>query len=139
MVEFVDRSVLAQMGSPDMRTPIQYALTYPRRFKGAAAQVDFVRTASLSFRSPDNEKFPCLGMARSAVRAGGTAPAVLCAADEEVVKWYLEGRIKFSDIPKIIEKVLAKNNNKHKTGLTLGSVLGSISWAKEETRSICCH
>lgn len=137
MVEFVDGSVMAQMGSPDMRIPIQYALTYPHRLKGAAAPVDFVRTASLSFRRPDNKKFPCLDMARQAAKSGGTAPAVLCAADEEAVKWYLEGRIKFSDIPKVIGKVLAKN--KSKTGLTIEGILDAVSWAKEETRSICYH
>jgi len=139
MVEFVDGSVLAQMGVPDMRIPIQYALTYPSRVKGRARSVDFVRTAGLSFRKPDDNKFPCLGMARSAARAGGTAPAVLCAADEEAVKWYLEGLIKFSDIPRVIEKVLGKNANKSGSGLTIDGVLGAVAWAKEETRSICCH
>ena len=137
MVEFADGSVLAQMGSPDMRLPIQYALTYPERLASAVKPVDFIRTAGLSFRKPDDRKFPCLGIARSAARSGGTAPAVLCAADEEVVKWYLEGRIKFSDIPKVIAKVLSKN--KSKSGLTLNGVLDAVSWAKEETRSICCH
>jgi len=139
MVEFADGSVLAQMGVPDMRTPIQYALTYPRRIKGAAGSVDFVRTASLSFRKPDNKKFPCIDMARSAARSGAYAPAVLCAADEEAVKRYLEGRIKFSDIPKVIEKVLARSKNKSKSSLTVDGVLDAVSWAKEETRSICCH
>jgi len=139
MVEFVDGSVMAQMGVPDMRIPIQYALTYPRRLKGAAGSVDFVRAAKLSFRKPDDRKFPCLDMARRAARLGGTAPAVLCAADEEAVKFYLDGRIKFSDIPEIIENVLSKNNNRSKSSLTVCGVLDAVSWAKEETRSICCH
>lgn len=137
MVEFVDGSVMAQMGVPDMRIPIQYALTYPGRVKCPAGSVDFIRTANLSFRKPDNNKFPCLDMARQAARSGGTAPAVLCAADEEAVKWYLEGRIKFSDIPKVIGKVMAKN--KTKTDLTIGGILDAVLWAKEEMRSICCH
>lgn len=139
MVEFVDGSVLAQMASPDMRLPIQYALTYPRRLRSAVKTVDFVRTASLSFRKPDHKKFPCLGMARSAAKAGGTAPAVLCAADEETIKWYLEGKIKFSDIPKVIEKVMAKIKIKSKSNLTVDGVLSAVSWAKEKARSICCH
>ena len=139
MVEFVDGSVLAQMATPDMRLPIQYALTYPRRSRSAVKPVDFVKTARLSFRKPDYKKFPCLGMARSAAKAGGTAPAVLCAADEEAIKWYLEGKIKFSDIPKVIEKVLVKIKVKSKPNLTVGGILGAVSWAKEETRSICCR
>ncbi|MCX5680338.1 MAG: 1-deoxy-D-xylulose-5-phosphate reductoisomerase, partial [Candidatus Omnitrophica bacterium] len=136
---FIDGAVLAQMASPDMRLPIQYALTYPKRLISAVKPIDFISTASFSFRKPDDKKFPCLGMARSAAKAGGTAPAVLCAADEEAVKWYLEGRIRFSDIPKVIEKVLAKNKDKSKPGLTVDGVLDAVSWAKEETRSICCH
>ncbi len=139
MVEFADGAILAQMAVPDMRLPIQYALTYPGRLKSAVKRVDFIKTASLSFREPDGVKFPCLGLARSVARSGGTAPAVLCAADEEAVRWYLEGKIKFSCIPEVIEKVLSRNKYNSKSVLTVSGVLDAVSWAKEETRSICCH
>lgn len=139
MVEFIDGAVLAQMALPDMRLPIQYALTYPDRVEGAIKSVNFVKTANLSFREPEYSKFPCLRFARAAAKRGGTAPAVICAADEEAVKWYLDGKIKFSDIPKVIEKVLSKNNNRSRSALTVSGVLDAVSWAKEETRAICCH
>jgi 1-deoxy-D-xylulose-5-phosphate reductoisomerase len=138
MVEFSDGAVLAQMAVPDMRLPIQYALTYPGRVKAPVKHVDFAAIAKLTFRQPDSKKFPCLGLARQAARAGGTAPAVLCAADEEAVKCYLGGNIKFTDISKIIEKVLARHNNT-KDALTAGDIVDADAWAREEARSLCYH
>jgi len=137
MVEFIDGSVLAQLAVPDMRIPIQYALTYPIRRYRHAGTVDFSRIGKLTFRKPDTRKFPCLKLARAAARAGGGAPAVLCAADEEAVRSYLDGRIKFSRIPEVIGKVLLRYRKTKKKRPLLGEILAAAEWAKEEARSIC--
>ena len=92
----------------------------------------------LTFLRPDYDKFPCLKIAREAVKSGQPYPAILCAADEEVVKNYLSGRIRFSDIPKIIEKVLSRYKNVKKMS-TVNDILEIDSWAKNEARSICYH
>ena len=137
MVEFADGAVFAQLGAPDMRLPIQYALTYPERCASIATKLDFAKIEKLSFRKPDCKKFPCLGIARHAAKAGGTHPAVLCASDEIAVERYLAGAIEFSDIPKVIEKVLQRHHNTKAPAM--GDVLDAIAWAEEEARSICCH
>ena len=137
MVEFIDGSCLAQLSIPDMRIPIQYALTYPERRQGFLKGVNFSKVARLSFQEPDLDKFPCLDIARQAARQGGTYPAVLCASDEEVVKNYLNGRIKFSDIAKIIAKVMKRHKSSSAKTLSLDDVLDAGMWAKEEARSIC--
>jgi 1-deoxy-D-xylulose-5-phosphate reductoisomerase len=139
MVEFIDGSVLAQLGVPDMRLPIQYALTYPARSRAGVPRLDFSAVKSLSFRKPDIGKFPCLGLAREALKKGGTHPAVLNAADEEAVRCYLNGDIDFTAIPKMIEKVLARHRRQSKKALSLEDILEAESWAKEEARSLCCH
>jgi 1-deoxy-D-xylulose-5-phosphate reductoisomerase len=139
MVEFSDGAVLAQMALPDMRLPIQYAFTYPSRGRACIKSVDFLKLKKLSFEKPDNKKFPCLELARECARQGGTSPAVLCAADEEVVCKFLSGFIKFSDIPKVIEKVLSRHKNTKRTALSIGDILAAGQWAREEARSICCH
>lgn len=138
MVELVDGAIFAQLGVPDMRIPIQYALTYPQRMKGIARRVDFHEVRSLSFLRPDLKKFPCLAIAREAARDGGTAPAVLNAADEEAVKGYLEGRIRFSDIPRVVAKVLGRHKNTVKDP-AIGDILEAEEWAKMEARAACCH
>jgi len=137
MVEFSDSAILAQLGTPDMRLPIQYALTYPDRAPSPVERIDFSKIKNLSFNKPDVKKFPSLGLARQAARDGGTRPAVLCAADEEAVRNFLDGAIKFSGITKVIEKVLSRHNNINKRELTLPDVLASQAWAREEARSIC--
>lgn len=139
MVEFADGSVIAQLGVPDMRIPIQYALTYPERASGIVRKVDFARIGKLSFFSPDLKKFPCLGLARRAAKDALTAPAVLCAADEEAVKYYLDGDIEFSDIPKIIEKVLSRHKNTKRGPLAIGDILDADRWARQEARTLCCR
>lgn len=112
MVEFADGSVKAQLSYPDMRLPIQYALTYPDRPANTALPVlDFRKIGSLSFEPPDMKKFPCLRLAIEAVKAGGTYPAALCAADEAAVELFLAERLKFTDIPSIIEKTLEQHKN----------------------------
>jgi 1-deoxy-D-xylulose-5-phosphate reductoisomerase len=111
MIEFVDGSVLAQMGIPDMRIPIAYALTYPERAKNDLPSLNLLEVGKLEFYKPDVKKFPCLGLAYNAGRLGGTNPAVLNAANEIAVDAYIKGKIKFIDIPKISEKVLAAHNS----------------------------
>lgn len=138
MVELVDGTVFAQMGLPDMRIPIQYALTYPNRSDGPSGRVDFFKMDRLTFSKPDYDKFPCLRIAREAAKSGPPYPAILCAADEEVVRNYLSGGIRFSDIPKIIEKVLSRYKNVKKVS-TINDILDIDNWAKNETRSICYH
>ena len=138
MVEFTDAAVIAQLGVPDMRLPIEYALTFPVRSKAIAKRVDFLKCRALTFRKPDTKKFPCLALARASAASGALAPAVLCASDEEAVKSYLEGRIKFSDIPKIIERVLARHKNAG-SAVSVKDVLDADSWAREETGRLCCH
>jgi 1-deoxy-D-xylulose-5-phosphate reductoisomerase len=98
MVEFIDGSVIAQMAVPDMSLPIQYALTYPDRRESSVSRVDFAALGKLSFEEPDMEKTPCLALAMEAARTGGTAPAILSAANEEAVAMFLEGRIGFNRI-----------------------------------------
>jgi len=139
MVEFFDGAVLAELAVPDMRLPIQYALTYPARIACPVRRVDFAASGGLTFRKPNVRKFPCLELAREAAASEGTAPAVLCASDEEAVRCYLDRKIKFSDIPRTIERVLAKHKNKGNSNLTVERVLEAGLWAREETRSMCCH
>ncbi|MCX5687007.1 MAG: 1-deoxy-D-xylulose-5-phosphate reductoisomerase [Candidatus Omnitrophica bacterium] len=139
MVEFSDSAILAQLGTPDMRLPIQYALTYPDRGPSPVERIDFSKIKNLSFDKPDAKKFPSLRLARQAARDGGVRPAVLCAADEEAVRNFLNGTIKFSGITKVIEKVLSRHDNINKREISLDDVLASQVWAREEARSICCH
>lgn len=106
MVQYVDGSVLAQMGNPDMRTPIAHALAYPERIDAGVAPLDLFKVATLNFVAPDFERFPCLGLAYHALRAGGTAPAILNAANEVAVESFLNGKISFLEIPKLIADVL---------------------------------
>jgi 1-deoxy-D-xylulose-5-phosphate reductoisomerase len=108
MVEYVDGSVLAQLGNPDMRTPIAYALGYPDRIDAGVSSLDLLRVGRLDFEAPDLRKFPCLALAYHALERGGTAPAVLNAANEVAVEAFLEGRIPFTGIPSLIEAVLAR-------------------------------
>ena len=108
MVEYVDGSVLAQLGSPDMRIPIAYALAYPERIDTPAERLDLARIGSLTFEAPDTERFPALRLARAALEAGGAAPIVLNAANEEAVAAFLDRRIGFLDICQTVEEALAR-------------------------------
>ena len=110
MVEFVDRSIKAQLGVPDMKIPIQYALTYPRHSAAQWEELDFIKTGQLTFEAPDLEKFPCIKLAYEALRAGGSTPAVLNVANEQAVYNFLDGKIKFPAIPTIIEKACAEHH-----------------------------
>ncbi len=106
LVDYVDGSVLAQLGNPDMRTPIAHALAWPERIDSGVAPLDLFAIARLDFQAPDERRFPCLRLARQAAEQGGTAPAMLNAANEVAVAAFLERRIRFVEIPSIIERVL---------------------------------
>lgn len=109
MVEFIDGSILAQLGVPDMKLPIQYAFTYPERYKSFGERLDFMKFNKLTFEAPDFKTFPCLELAYEALKIGETMPAVLNAANEELVYKYLSNKISFYDIPKGIEKAMEKH------------------------------
>ncbi len=136
MIELIDGTVFAQIGPPDMRIPIQYAITYPSRLRTEVEFLNFSKAKYLSFRRPDPDKFPCLRLAREAMKKSGTHPAVLNAADEEAVKSYLSGRIKFSRIPVVIEKVL-EHHKRVVIAPSIGDIMGAESWAREETVKLC--
>ena len=106
LVEFVDGSVLAQLSNPDMRVPIAHALGFPERIESGAAPLDLAAIGALSFERPDAARFPCLGLAYAALREGGTAPAVLNAANEVAVAAFLEGRLRYTAIPQVIEHAM---------------------------------
>ena len=107
MVQYVDGSVLAQLGNPDMRTPIAHALAYPERIESGVASLDLFAVAQLTFEQPDLTRFPCLALAYQALRTGGNAPAVLNAANEEAVAAFLEGQLPFMSISRVISDTLA--------------------------------
>ena len=136
MVEFVDGSHLAQLGVTDMRLPIQYALSYPKRLPSSRLpSIDFDRVRTLTFAPPDLERFPSLTLAYEAARIGHTMTAVLNAANEEAVGAYLSNQIKITDIPRIVEKVMGAHQLVQDP--TLGQILAADSWAREEARKLC--
>lgn len=108
MVDYLDGSVLAQLGNPDMRTPIAHALAWPERIDAGVSALDLFRIARLDFQAPDEQRFPCLRLARQAAEQGGTAPALLNAANEVAVAAFLAGRIGFTAIAALIEEVLQR-------------------------------
>jgi 1-deoxy-D-xylulose-5-phosphate reductoisomerase len=112
LVEFKDHSLKAQLGKPTMQVPIQLAFTYPERiFNADITAMTFSDFNRLTFFKPDLKKFPCLSLAYAAGRAGGIMPAVLNAANEEAVSWFLAGRIKYLDIARVVSQVLEKEEN----------------------------
>jgi len=133
MVEFVDGTVLAQLGVTDMRLPIQYALSYPERWEAAIPGIDFSRGLRLDFEAPDHERFPCLGLAYRALKGGGSLPAVLNAANEEAVAAFLDGRVPFPAIPEAIREVM--DDHPPRAVATLDDVLAADAWARERTRA----
>jgi 1-deoxy-D-xylulose-5-phosphate reductoisomerase len=108
LVEYRDGSTLAQLGHPDMRTPIAHALAHPERIEAGVPALDLVARGSLTFEAVDPRRFPCLALARAALVAGGAAPTVLNAANEVAVAAFLEGRLRFTDLPQVIERSLAR-------------------------------
>ena len=129
MIELVDGSIIAQLGVADMKHAIQYALTHPKRQPNCLPPLDFTKISQLTFEEPDLEKFPCLALAYRALKTGGTMPATLNAANEIAVKAFLEGIIRLSDIPKIIESVM--NEHETKPILNLETVLRCDKQARQ--------
>jgi len=119
LVEMVDGSVIAQLGVTDMKHAIQYALTYPKRQPNCLPPLDFTKISQLTFEEPDLEKFPCLALAYRALKIGGTMPATLNAANEIAVEAFLEGKIRLSDIPKIIESVMNEHESQAVSNLEI--------------------
>ena len=134
MVEFIDGSILAQLSVTDMRVPIQYALTYPRRFPGSLNGIDFFKLRKLTFYKPSMARFPCFRLAWEAAGRGGSAPCVLNAANEVAVDAFLNKQIGFLDIPKIIEKVLARHKVVSRPGLD--EILRIDAWAKQQAQDL---
>lgn len=131
MAEFVDGSFLAQLGATDMRLPIQYALSYPQRLPCAVARLDLVQLGALTFFAPDMRKFPSLALAYEALRLAGAAPAVLNAADEVAVAAFLDGRIKFTSIHTVVERiVMAHRKASPGAGVSLRSIQQADAWAR---------
>jgi len=130
MVEFVDGSVMAQLGPTDMRLPIQYALTYPASLPSELTPLDFVKLGQLNFAAPDMDKFPAIGLCYSAARADGTMPAVLNAANEEAVECFLSEKIKFTAIAGLVKQVM----DKHAVvkDASLEDILEADKWARKE-------
>ena len=129
MVQFVDSSIIAQMGCPDMKLPIQYALTYPNRLLNDFERLDFSKLNALTFEKPDLETFPCLQLAYESLKSGGTYSAVLNAANEVLVNEFLEDKIKFYDIPYYIEKTLEAHDSIKKP--TLEEILHIDKWSRD--------
>jgi 1-deoxy-D-xylulose-5-phosphate reductoisomerase len=134
MVEFIDGSVSALLSPPDMKLPIQYALTYPERAESSVARLDLEGLGGLVFEKPDHRRFPCLGLAYDALARGGTAPAALSAADEIAVDAFLEGKIRFGDIHPILKEVVEAHRPSR--GDSLQAVVEADAWARRETGNI---
>ena len=134
MIEFVDTSILAQLGIPDMRVPIAYALTYPDRFECDLPSLDLTTMGNLTFEAPDFERFPCLGLAIDAMEIGKTMPAVLNAANEIAVQAFLEELISYKDIAELIRMVMQNHNPSPLKELE--DVLIADRWAREETTKL---
>ncbi len=136
LVEFIDGSVIAQLGSPDMKLPIQYALTYPHRTEGVARPLDFTRTMRLDFEPPDPERFPALALGLEVARTGGTAGAVLNAANEGAVAAFLGGKLHFTDIVPSCRSVL--ENHHFDPAPSLAQLLELDVWARQEVLRWAC-
>lgn len=134
MVEFSDGTIIAQLSRPDMRAPIAYALSYPERLSDIVEPLNFEALRKLTFEKPDREAFPCLDLAYSAIKEGGTMPAVLNAANEIAVDAFLKERIGFTDIPSIIERVIERHQKMPCD--TIEEVLEADAWARQEAERL---
>jgi len=136
LVEFVDGAVIAQLGPPDMRLPIQYALLFPERVAGPARRLDFAAAMRLDFEPPDLERFPAVRLGHEAAARGGTAGAVLNAANEEAVRGFLAGAVRFTDIAEICGRVLGEHPYQDKP--TLEDIARLDAWARQEVGKWVC-
>lgn len=134
MVEYIDGSIIAQLGPADMRLPIQFALTYPGRAANSFSRADFLKTGTLTFEKPDYDAFPCLKLAFEALKAGGTVPTAMNAANEVAVGLFLEEKIGFMDISRIIEQVMDAHSNIEEPDLD--QILAADKWARNEAERI---
>jgi len=132
LVQYRDGALLAQLGCPDMRLPIQYALLYPERPASPWPRLDLMQSGALTFEAPDRDRFPCLSLAYRAAEAGGSLPAVMSAANEEVVGLFLAGEIGFTEIPRRIGRVMDRHENE--PSLSLDAVLQADAWARRAAR-----
>ena len=133
MVEYPDGVIIAQLGVPDMRIPIQYALAYPGRPESGYSRLDLTQCPSLSFEQPDNGRFPCLSLAFEAAAQGGLMPAVMNGANEEAVSMFLNGRISFMQIPELIGHVMGSYKY-NKQFYSADDVIDADKWARERIR-----
>jgi 1-deoxy-D-xylulose-5-phosphate reductoisomerase len=134
MVEFIDGSIIAQLSTPDMCLPIQYALTYPERVESHRVQTNLAKIGSLSFEEPDEKRFPALSLARQAAKIGGTMPAVLNAANEVAVESFCQGKIRFNEIAEIVAETMESHTPIKSPRLE--EVLDADSWARNKAREI---
>lgn len=132
LIELQDTSVLAQLGLPDMRLPLLYALSYPTRIPTQWERLDLVKAGNLTFRAPDHDKYPCMQLAYAAGRAGGSMPAVLNAANEQAVDLFLNEKIRFLDIPRLIERVCDRYQVHNHPTPGLEDILVADQWARQE-------
>lgn len=134
MVQYTDGSVIAQLGQPDMRTPIAYGMAWPERIDSGVRELDLFTIATLSFERPDSSTFPCLALAGEAFRAGGTMPAVLNAANEIAVEAFLREQIPFTGIPSVIARVMKKHEVQPVTALA--QILAADAWARQAAEAL---
>jgi 1-deoxy-D-xylulose-5-phosphate reductoisomerase len=134
LVEFIDGSMIAQLGLPDMRLPIQYALAYPERLESYVPQLRLADVAALHFEAPDEDRFPALRIAREAGVAGSTFPTVLSAADDVAVDAFVAGKLQFMDIPLVVSEVLSRHQPA--PGLSLEAVWLADEWARREAQQV---
>ncbi|MEH1826160.1 MAG: 1-deoxy-D-xylulose-5-phosphate reductoisomerase [Nostoc sp.] len=132
LIELQDTSVLAQLGWPDMRLPLLYALSWPDRIYTNWERLDLVKAGNLTFREPDHQKYPCMRLAYAVGKAGGSMPAVLNAANEQAVALFLDEKIRFLDIPRCIEWVCDRHQNDNRTNPSLDDILAADKWARQE-------
>ncbi len=132
LIELQDTSVLAQLGWPDMRLPLLYALSWPDRIYTNWERLDLVKAGNLTFREPDHQKYPCMQLAYAVGKAGGSMPAVLNAANEQAVALFLSEKIRFLDIPRCIEWVCDRHQNDNRANPSLDDILAADKWARQE-------
>ncbi|MGL4497844.1 MAG: 1-deoxy-D-xylulose-5-phosphate reductoisomerase [Planktothrix sp.] len=132
LIELQDTSVLAQLGWPDMRLPILYAMSWPERIYTNWERLDLVKAGNLTFKAPDDQKYPCMSLAYAAGRAGGSMPAVLNAANEQAVALFLEEKIEFLDIPRVIELTCDHHQIDNRQDPTLEDIIEADRWARQE-------
>lgn len=136
MVEYKDSAIMAQLGTPDMKVPIQYALAYPKRIKNNFEKLDLLKYNNLTFKKPNYELFPCLKYAFDAINIGGIMPCVLNASNEIAVEYFLNEKIEFNDIPKIVYKTMEYYKNKNKLDYSLEDVLQSDKFARDYAKNL---